>query len=74
MESTHGAILEAVRSGRLAQERLLEAARRVAELGVWARTPRAGAPKRELGADTARRALEVNGDVRLSGPLLVLDL
>ena len=74
VESTQGAILEAVRSGRLAQERLLEAAARVAELGVWARTPRAGAPKRELGADTARRALEVNGDVRLSGPPLVLDL
>ena len=74
VESTQGAILEAVRSGRLAEERLLEAAARVAELGVWARTPRAGAPKRELGADTARRALEVNGDVRLSGPPLVLDL
>ena len=74
VESTHGAILAAVRSGRLAQERLLEAADRVAELGLWARTPRAGAPTRKLGADTARRALEVNGDVRLSAPPLVFDL
>jgi beta-N-acetylhexosaminidase len=74
VESTHGAILDAVRSGRLAQERLLEAAGRVAELRIWARTPRAGKAKRELGADTAMRALEVNGDVRLSGPPLVLDL
>jgi beta-N-acetylhexosaminidase len=74
VESTHGAILESVRSGRLAQERLLEAAGRVAELGVWARAPRAGPPRRELGADTARRALEVKGDVRLSGPPLVLEL
>jgi beta-N-acetylhexosaminidase len=73
VESTHGAILDAVTSGRLAQDRLFEAAGRVAELGVWAGTPRAGPPKRELGADTARRALEVNGDVRLSGPPLVLD-
>jgi beta-N-acetylhexosaminidase len=74
VESTHGAILAAVRSGRLAQERLLEAAGRVAELGVWARTPRAAAPTRELGVVTARRALEVSGDVRLSGPPLVFDL
>ena len=74
VESTHGAILAAVRSGRLAQERLLEAAGRVAELGLWARTPRAAAPTRELGVVTARRALEVSGDVRLSGPPLVFDL
>jgi len=74
VESTHGAILAAVSSSRLAQERLFEAAGRVAELGLWARAPRAGAPTRKLGADTARRALEVNGDVRLSGPPLVFDL
>jgi beta-N-acetylhexosaminidase len=74
VESTHGAILAAVRSGRLPQERLLEAAGRVAELGLWARTPRAAAPTRELGVVTARRALEVSGDVRLSGPPLVFDL
>ena len=74
VESTHGAILAAVRSGRLAQERLLEAAGRAAELGLWARTPRAAAPTRELGVVTAGRALEVSGDVRLSGPPLVFDL
>jgi len=74
VESTHGAILAAVRSGRLAQERLLEAAGRVAELGFWTRAPRAAAPTRELGVVTARRALEVSGDVRLSGPPLVFDL
>jgi beta-N-acetylhexosaminidase len=74
VKSTHGAILAAVRSGRLPQERLLEAAGRVAELGLWARTPRAAAPTRELGVVTARRALEVSGDVRLSGSPLVFDL
>jgi beta-N-acetylhexosaminidase len=74
VESTHGAILAAVRSDRLAQERLLEAAGRVAELGLWARTPQAAAPTQELGVVTARRALEVSGDVRLSGPPLVFDL
>jgi beta-N-acetylhexosaminidase len=74
VESTHGAILEAVTSGRLTPERLLEAAGRVDELAVWARKPSAEAPRRELGADVARRALEVKGEVRISGPPLVLDL
>jgi beta-N-acetylhexosaminidase len=74
VESTHGAILEAVTSGRLTQERLLEAAGRVDELALWARKPPGEAPRRELGADVARRALEVKGEVRISGPPLVLDL
>jgi beta-N-acetylhexosaminidase len=74
VESTHGAILEAVTSGRLTPERLLEAAGRVDELAVWARKPSAEAPRRELGADVARRALDVKGEVRISGPPLVLDL
>jgi beta-N-acetylhexosaminidase len=74
VESTHGAILEAVTSGRLTSERLLEAAARVDELAVWARKPLAEAPRRGLGADVARRALEVKGEVRISGQPLVLDL
>ncbi|HKA26486.1 MAG TPA: glycoside hydrolase family 3 N-terminal domain-containing protein [Gaiellaceae bacterium] len=74
VESTHGSIIEAVRSGRLAEERLVEAAGRVAQLGAWARTPRTGAAKPGLGAETARRALEVIGDVRLSDAPLVLEL
>ena len=74
VESTHGAILEAVTSGRLTSERLLEAAARVDELAVWARKPSAEAPRRGLGADVARRALEVKGEVRISGQPLVLDL
>jgi beta-N-acetylhexosaminidase len=74
VESTHGAMLEAVTSGRLTRERLLEAAGRVNELASWARKPSAQALRRELGADVARRALEVKGEVRISGPPLVLDL
>ena len=74
VESTHGAILEAVTSGRLTPERLLEAAARVDELAVWARKPAAAAPRRGLGADVARRALEVKGEVRISGRPLLLDL
>ena len=74
VESTHGAILEAVTSGRLTRERLLEATGRVNELASWARKPSAQALRRELGADVARRALEVKGEVRISGPPVVLDL
>src|SRR4029453_424884 len=73
-ESTHGAIMEAVTSGRLPRQRLLEAAGRVDELAVWARKPSAEALRRGLGADVARRALEVTGEVRISGPPLVLGL
>ena len=74
VEATHGAIVGAVVSGRLAEERLLEAAGRVAKLAAWARKPSAEAARRELGADGARRALEVRGDVKISRPPLVLEL
>jgi beta-N-acetylhexosaminidase len=74
VESTHGAIGEAVTSGRLTGERLLEAAGRVDELAAWARKPSAEALRRELGADAAKRALDVQGEVRLSGRPLIFDL
>jgi beta-N-acetylhexosaminidase len=74
LEATHNAVVGAVASGRLAEERLQEAASRVAGLAVWARRPSAEAARRELGADGARRALEVKGDVRITGPPLVLEL
>jgi beta-N-acetylhexosaminidase len=74
LEAIHGAILGAVASGRLAEERLREAAGRVAELAAWAREPSAEAVRRELGADGARRALEVRGDVKISSSPLVLEL
>jgi len=74
VESTHGAILEAVTSGRLTRERLLEAAGRVDELAVWARKPSAEALKPELGAAVARRALDVDGEVRISGRPVIFDL
>jgi len=74
VEATHGAIMEAVMSGPLAEGRLHEAAGRVAELAVWARKPSADAIRRELGAEVARRALEVRGDIRISGSPLVVEL
>ena len=74
VESVHRAILGAVTSGRLAPERLLEAAARVDELAAWAARPSTEAPTRELGAEVARRALEARGNARISGRPLVLEL
>jgi beta-N-acetylhexosaminidase len=72
VSATHRAIVGAVRSRRLEEERLYEAAGRIGELAGWAAAPAAGAPRRELGAEAATRALAVEGDVRLSdGPLVV---
>jgi beta-N-acetylhexosaminidase len=71
-ESVQSAVLDAVRSGRLDAHRLEEAAARVSALGA---SERGGdvAP-RDVGLDAARRALLVEGDVRLSRPPLVVEL
>ena len=63
----HAAVVDAVGSGRLGEDRLAEAARRVSDLAAWAR-PRAAEPgDRSIGAEAAARALRVEGDVR-AGP------
>ncbi len=67
------AIVAAVRDGRLAEERLLEAASRVAETAVWAASPRPHHDP-EAGAEAARRALRVEGETSLSGEPLVIEL
>ncbi|MFD8910556.1 glycoside hydrolase family 3 protein [Streptomyces sp. NPDC059575] len=57
------ALVEAVRSGELAEERLADAARRVRELAAWS-TGTAGAdtaPDTGVGLRAARRALRVTG-------------
>lgn len=66
------AIVAAVHSGRLSEQRLAEAAARAAALGG----PVTGAPVAEsdLGLRAARRAIEVRGELKLSGPPLVVDL
>jgi beta-N-acetylhexosaminidase len=74
VESVHRTIVGAVRSGRLAPERLQEAAGRVDALARWAGRPSAEAPKPELGAEVAKRALQADGDIRMSGRPLVLEL
>jgi beta-N-acetylhexosaminidase len=74
VEEVHAAIVGAVSSGRLPEERLAQAAGRVAELGRWAAPTDTGAASRAVGAEAARRALEISGDVAISGPILVLEL
>jgi beta-N-acetylhexosaminidase len=65
----HDAIVSAVREGALAEERLVEAAGRVAELAAWT-SPRP-LVDRGVGAEAARRALRVEGDPAGRNPLVV---
>jgi beta-N-acetylhexosaminidase len=68
--------VEAVRSAiarRVPEQRLREAAARVAELADWASSPRPHRD-REAGAEAARRALRVEGDVRISGEPIFVEL
>ena len=59
--------------GGVPEARLLEAAARVAETAAWASSPKAHRD-REAGAEAARRALRVEGDVSLSGEPLFVEL
>ncbi|MBB5956608.1 beta-N-acetylhexosaminidase [Saccharothrix tamanrassetensis] len=65
-------IVAAVERGELPRARLEEAARRTAALG----TPPAAVDGHdpEIGMRAARKALQVRGELRLSGPPVVLDL
>jgi beta-N-acetylhexosaminidase len=74
-DSVHRAVVEAVRVGRLDEGRLQDAAQRVSEAasGTSGAAARAIAGP-EVGAVAARRALEMDGKVALSGPALVVEL
>jgi beta-N-acetylhexosaminidase len=72
VRGVHEAIVEAVRAGRLAEERLQEAATRVAALAAWT-SPKASTD-RGAGFEAARRALRVEGDPSLDGDPLVVEL
>ncbi len=60
--------------GRVPEERLREASGRVAATAAWAQARVHGEFDRGVGAAAAGRALEVEGDVALSGPPLVVEL
>jgi beta-N-acetylhexosaminidase len=71
------AVEEAVRVGRLSEERLAEAADRVRETARWTylvAQSHKQRPDATVGIEAARRALAVVGDVRLDRPLLVVEL
>ena len=72
VEGAHGAIVDAVQAGRLDEERLLEAAGRVAALAAWTSPRPAHDP--EAGVEAARRALRVEGDPSLEGEPLIVEL
>jgi beta-N-acetylhexosaminidase len=73
VEQVHAAIVGAVRSGRLAEERVADAAGRVEALCRWAAPTDAGAGNGSVGLEAARRALETSGDLAVGGPVLVLE-
>lgn len=58
---------------RVPQERLREAAARLDRLAAWAR-PRPGSVDRDAGAEAARRALRVEGDVALHDTQRIVEL
>lgn len=76
--SVRDALVGAVRSGRLAEERLAEAGGRVSRAAQWetGSDPTWSDPvgRREVGRAAARRALQCDGEARLSRPALVVEL
>jgi beta-N-acetylhexosaminidase len=59
---------------RVPEQRLAEAAARVRRVAAWAVAPRASEADHTVGLDAARRALRVEGDVALDGPVEVVTL
>jgi beta-N-acetylhexosaminidase len=74
VESVCGAIMDAVSAGRLTLDRLAESCRRVTRVAQWASRPRPVDVVPAVGLEAARRALRVEGDVRLEGPADVVEL
>lgn len=74
LDAITAAVVEAVRSGTLPEERLAEAARRAADLRTPPRTADIKPVDLTLGLRAARQALRVRGEVTLTGPALVVDV
>ena len=69
------ALVQAVRSGRLSEERLVDAAARVRRLCSWTHErEQAPPPDRGAGVAAARAALRCEGEARLTRPALVVEL
>jgi beta-N-acetylhexosaminidase len=74
VESVLNAIVGAVTSKRLPLNRLLDSSRRIARVAEWAMHPRPVDTARDVGLEVARRALRVEGDVRIAGAANVVEL
>ncbi len=65
--------VQAALAAQVPEERLHEAAARVERLAADAR-PRTGGVDRDAGAEAARRAVHVDGDVKLNGSARIVEL
>ena len=65
--------VQAALADRVPEERLREAAHRIDRLAAWAR-PGGGGVDRDAGAEAARRALRVDGDVSPKGATRIVEL
>ncbi|HET7046412.1 MAG TPA: glycoside hydrolase family 3 N-terminal domain-containing protein, partial [Gaiellaceae bacterium] len=74
VDAVRRAIVEAVREGRLTEERLAEAAARVEATARWATGGETGGRDAAVGAEAARRALRVEGDTTIEAAPLVVEL
>jgi beta-N-acetylhexosaminidase len=74
VESVRDALVDAVRSKRLAEDRLVSAAGRVARIVEVASMAGDAVVDRDAGGVAARRALSVEGEARVGGPVLVVEL
>ncbi len=70
------AIVDAVRQGGLEEERLARAAARIEQVARWTRIRRAqvGDAQRDLGLQAARRAIRVEGNVRVAAAPVIVEL
>jgi beta-N-acetylhexosaminidase len=73
VERVHRTIVEAVSTGRLPEERLAEAAGRVAAMSAAAGPGARHVPGTGVGLEAARRALRAEGAVELVRPPLVVE-
>ncbi len=70
-----GAIVTAVKAGRLSEERLFEAAGRVDQLAAWrSQEIRTAVADRSLGLIAARRAVKADGPVRIRDDATVVQV
>jgi beta-N-acetylhexosaminidase len=73
LEPVYAAVRAAIDSGRLSSDSLGGSTLRLGRLGRGLPTPN-GVPRTSVGAEAATRALELRGDVHVSGTPVVLEL